>query len=107
MSDHIDGPRTIGDPPADVTDLFAFTSPQDPARTVVALDVFPGAGADAIFSNAIDHSIAIRRVSVAGTGDGARFQASGSDLARFSCRFGVLERGGQGAAPVQRGTCTL
>jgi len=26
MSDHVDGPRSIGDPPADVTDLFAFTT---------------------------------------------------------------------------------
>jgi hypothetical protein len=84
MSDHIDGPRQIGDPVADVTDLFAFTSPENPARTVVALDVFPGAGAAAIFSNAVDHSIAIRRVSVAGMGDAAKFQAGDRDLARSS-----------------------
>ena len=30
MSDHIDGPRQIGDPSADLTDLFAFTSPENP-----------------------------------------------------------------------------
>src|SRR5215813_7127290 len=107
MSDHIDGPRQIGDPVADITDLFAFTSPESPARTVVALDVFPGAGAEAIFSNALDHSIAIRRVTVAGMGDAARFQASDQELVRFSCRFGTLERSGPGAKPVQRGTCTL
>ena len=107
MSDHIDGPRQIGDPVADVTDLFAFASPENPARTVVALDVFPGAGAEAIFSNVLDHSIAIRRVTVAGTGDAAKFQASDQDLVRFSCRFGVLERGGPRAKPFQRGTCTL
>jgi hypothetical protein len=107
MSDHIDGPRQIGDPVADVTDLFAFTSPENPARTVVALDVFPGAGAEAIFSNALDHSIAIRRVTVAGMGDAAKFQAADRDLARFSCRFGALERTGAGGKPQQRGTCTL
>jgi Polyketide cyclase / dehydrase and lipid transport/Domain of unknown function (DUF4331) len=106
MSDHIDGPRSIGDPVADITDLFAFTSPENPARTVVALNVFPGAGAEAIFSNALEHSIAIRRVTVAGTGEGAKFQASDQET-RFSCRFGVLERGGPDAKPVQRGTCTL
>ena len=44
MSDHVDGPRSIGDPPADVTDLFAFTSPENPARTVLAMCVFPSAG---------------------------------------------------------------
>ena len=30
MSDHVDGPRSIGEPAADLTDLFAFTSPEDP-----------------------------------------------------------------------------
>ena len=30
MSDHVDGPRSIGDPTADLTDLFAFTSPENP-----------------------------------------------------------------------------
>jgi hypothetical protein len=106
MSDHIDGPRQIGDPVADVTDLFAFTSPENPARTVVALDVFPGAGAEAIFSNALDHSIAIRRVTIAGTGDAAKFQTADQEV-RFSCRFGALERSGPGSNPIQRGTFKL
>jgi len=35
MSDHVDGPRSIGDPSADLTDLLAFTSPEDSARTVL------------------------------------------------------------------------
>jgi hypothetical protein len=33
MSDHVDGPRSIGDPAADLTDLFAFTNPENPQRT--------------------------------------------------------------------------
>ena len=63
MSDHVDGPRSIGEPAADVTDLFAFTSPANPVRTVLAMCVFPSAGEDAIFSNAIDYSLVVRRVS--------------------------------------------
>ena len=47
MSDHVDGPRSIGEPAADVTDLFAFTSRENPARTVLAMCVFPSAGEDA------------------------------------------------------------
>ena len=54
MSDHVDGPRSVGEPAADVTDLFAFTSPEDPARTVLAMCVFPSAGENAVFSNVID-----------------------------------------------------
>ena len=41
MSDHVDGPRSIGDPAADLSDLFAFISPGDAGRTVVAANVFP------------------------------------------------------------------
>ena len=105
MSDHVDGPRSIGEPPGDVTDLFAFTSPENPARTVLALCVFPSAGESAIFSNVVDHSIAIRRVSVAGVGNAAKFQPA-EDEVRFSFRFELLERDVAGNV-IQRGSCTL
>ena len=106
MSDHIDGPRQIGDPSADLTDLFAFTSPENSARTVLAANVFPTCGADAIFSNAIDHSIVVRRAKVAGVGDATKFETSDPEI-RFTCRFGTLERGAADQKPLQRGTCAL
>ena len=84
MSDHIDGPRQIGDPSADLTDLFAFTSPENPARTVLAANVFPTCGVDAIFSNAINHSIVVRRAKVAGIGEATKFETSDPEI-RFSC----------------------
>ena len=92
MSDHIDGPRQIGDPSADLTDLFAFTSPENPSRTVLAANVFPTCGADAIFSNAINHSIVVRRAKVAGIGDATKFETTDPEI-RFTCRFDALERG--------------
>jgi polyketide cyclase/dehydrase/lipid transport protein/uncharacterized protein DUF4331 len=106
MSDHIDGPRQIGDPSADLTDLFAFTSPENPARTVLAANVFPTCGVDAIFSNAVDHSIVVRRARVAGVGDSTKFETSDPEI-RFTCRFDALDRGGSGQKPIQRGICTL
>src|SRR6478672_8776782 len=106
MSDHIDGPRQMGEPAADLSDLFAFTSPANPARTVLAACVFPSAGASAMFSNAVDYSFAIRRVTVAGLGDTAKFQPEEPEI-RFSCRFDNLKRGAPGANPVQGGTCIL
>ena len=106
MSDHIDGPRQIGDPSADLTDLFAFTSPENPSRTVLAANVFPTCGVDAIFSNAINHSIVVRRAKVAGVGDATKFETADPEI-RFSCRFDGLERGAADGKPVQRGTCTM
>src|ERR1700730_8574999 len=105
MSDHIDGPRQISDPSADLTDLFAFTSPENPARTVLAANVFPTCGVDAVFSNAINHSIVVRRAKVAGLGDATKFETSDPEI-RFSFRFDVLERGAN-QKPVQRGACIL
>jgi Polyketide cyclase / dehydrase and lipid transport/Domain of unknown function (DUF4331) len=105
MSDHVDGPRSIGEPAADVTDLFAFTSPENPARTVLAMCVFPSAGEEAIFSNVIDYAIAVRRVIVAGVGNAAKFQPADEEI-RFSFRFDVLRRDAAGKA-IQHGVCTL
>src|SRR4030095_10375996 len=102
MSDHVDGPRSIGEPAADLTDLFVFTSPENPA---LAACVFPSAAEDAIFSNIINYSIAVRRVTVAGVGSAAKFQAADDEI-RFSFRFEVLKRDAAGKA-IQRGVCTL
>lgn len=105
MSDHVDGPRSIGEPAADLTDLFAFTSPENPTRTVLAACVFPAAGESAVFSNVIDYSIAVRRVTVAGIGHAARFQPAGAEI-RFTFRFDTLQRDSTGRV-IQRGVCTL
>ena len=106
MSDHVDGPRSIGDPSIDLSDLFAFTSPEDASRTVLAANVFPSAGVSAMFSNVVNHSIVVRHISVAGLGNAAKF-TPGDQEYRFNCKFSALERGPNGATPIQRGTCTL
>jgi len=105
MSDHVDGPRSIGEPAADVTDLFAFASPENSARTVLAMCVFPSAGENSIFSNVIDHAIVVRRVIVAGVGNAAKFQPADEEI-RFRFRFEVLKRDAAGNV-IQSGVCTL
>jgi Polyketide cyclase / dehydrase and lipid transport/Domain of unknown function (DUF4331) len=106
MADHIDGPRSIGDPSIDLSDLFAFTSQENPSRTVLAANVFPSAGASALFSNVVNHSIVVRRVSVAGLGNAAAFKVAEDEI-RFSCQFDPLEHASGGVSPIQRGSCTL
>jgi hypothetical protein len=61
-SDHIDGPRTTADPTADLTDLFAFRSPEHTDRTVLVANIFAFAGDSAFFSNAVNYTIAMRPV---------------------------------------------
>src|SRR5271165_2103642 len=106
MSDHVDGPRSIGDPAADLSDLFAFTSTENAGRTVLVADVFPSAGASALFSNAVNHSLVVRRLTVAGLGEAAKFKPGEQEF-RFTCRFGTLEPGRDAATPVQHCTCTF
>jgi hypothetical protein len=106
MSDHVDGPRSIGDPSIDLTDLFAFTSPADPSRTVLVANVFPSAGVSAMFSNVVNHSIVVRRMTVAGLGEAAKFKPDDQEY-RFNCKFSALERGSGGSKPIQRATCTF
>jgi hypothetical protein len=106
MSDHVDGPRSIGDPSIDLTDLFAFTSPADPSRTVVIANVFPSAGVSAMFSNVVNHSIVVRRMTVAGLGEAAKFRPDDQEY-RFNCKFSALERGANGSKPTQKGSCTF
>ena len=90
MSDHVDGPRSIGDPSADLTDLFAFTSPENPGAHGAGGERLSLGGRSAVFSNAINHSIVVRRASVAGLGDAAKFQTGDPEI-RFSVRFDPLE----------------
>ena len=106
MSDHIDGPRQAADPSIDVADLYAFTKPTDARRTVLIADVFPFAGETALFSNAVNYSIVMRRVRVAGTGDAASFKAGSAEI-RFTFRFEVLKPGPNVERPRQTGACLL
>ena len=62
-SDHLDGPRTTADRQADITDAFAFTSPENPAHVVLAMTVTPFASASSTFSNQVDYVFRVRRVT--------------------------------------------
>ena len=41
MSDHISGPRALADPIADITDVYAFPSPERPGRLVLVMNTLP------------------------------------------------------------------
>ncbi len=62
-SDHLDGPRVTADPASDITDVFAFTSPEDTSHAVFAMALTPYASASARFSSGVDYVFRIRRVT--------------------------------------------
>jgi hypothetical protein len=61
-SDHLDGPRVTADPAADVTDVFAFTSPEDPSRVVLIMAVTPYATDASTFSSLVNYAFRVERV---------------------------------------------
>jgi Domain of unknown function (DUF4331) len=64
-ADHVDGPRATIDPAADITDIYAFMSP-DPAASghlVLIMSVAPLASAMTQFSDKVDYVFRIRKVT--------------------------------------------
>jgi Domain of unknown function (DUF4331) len=61
-SDHLDGPRTTADPQADITDVFAFTSPEDPSKVVLAMALTPYASGTSTFSGEVDYAFRVQVV---------------------------------------------
>ena len=48
MSDHISGPRALADPIADITDVYAFPSPERPGQLVLVVNTLPFAPPSAL-----------------------------------------------------------
>jgi hypothetical protein len=66
MSDHFSGPAVMGDPAVDLTDFYAFCSPQRPGNVVLIMDVFPMASPQALFSDVVTYRFRMRPVTRAG-----------------------------------------
>jgi hypothetical protein len=62
-SDHLDSPRAVADPQSDITDVFAFTSPESPGHVVLAMAVTPFASSVAPFSTRVDYVFRVRLVA--------------------------------------------
>ena len=66
MSDHFSGPAVINDPSVDITDFYAFPSPERPGNLVLIMDVFPMATAQARFSDVVTHRFRLRPLTRSG-----------------------------------------
>ena len=104
MSDHISGPRAIADPVTDITDVFAFPSPESPRHLVLIMNVFPYAGPSAVFSDAVTYRLRVRSVSIA---PNRRAFTVGTDECTFDCAFDVPASPTSGGPQVQQGRCTM
>ncbi len=103
MSDHFSGPRVLADPVVDITDIFAFPSPERSRDLVLIMNVFPMAGPSAFFSDAVIHRFRIRSATVPAAGGGFTV---GADEFTFDVTFEVPVTEDRSARLVQAGRCT-
>ena len=64
MSDHFSGPAVMGDPAVDITDFYAFPSPERPGNLVLIMNVFPMATSQSFFSNVLTHRFRLRPLTL-------------------------------------------
>ena len=60
MSDHISGPRALADPIADITDVYAFPSPETADRLVLVMNTLPMARPADLFSEGLLYRFRLR-----------------------------------------------
>jgi hypothetical protein len=70
MSDHISGPRALADPIADITDVYAFPSPERPQHLVLVMNTLPFAQPADLFSDGLIYRFRLRRLTAATTHGG-------------------------------------
>lgn len=60
MSDHISGPRALAEPIADITDVYAFPSPERPGCLALVMNTLPFAPAAGRFSDGLVYRFRLR-----------------------------------------------
>jgi uncharacterized protein DUF4331 len=101
MSDHISGPRALAEPIADITDVYAFPSPETPGNLVLVLNTLPFAPPDGRFSDGLIYRFRLRALTPAGGPAGAAPFRSGDEEFVVDCVFSDQDP----AAGQQTGVC--
>ena len=68
MSDDFSGPAVMGDPSVDITDFYAFPSPERPGNLVLIMNVFPMATSQSFFSDVVTYRFRLRPLTRSGGG---------------------------------------
>src|SRR5215216_4775478 len=102
MSDHISGPRALAEPIADITDVYAFPSPEQPGHLVLVLNTLPFAQPSDCFSDGLVYRLRLRPLSP--SKGRVPFAVADREFV-FDCVFSPAVDS-RGRAVDQEGTCT-
>jgi hypothetical protein len=104
MSDHISGPRALANPVADITDVYAFPSPEQADRLVLVLNTLPMAKLSDLFSEGLLYRFRLRPLNWP-PADGHGWQFVPADVEYvLDCVFSAPDPAAD--VPGQVGTCT-
>src|SRR3954451_11525536 len=105
MSDHISGPRALADPIADITDVYAFPSPEQADRLVLVMNTLPMARPTDLFSEGLLYRFRLRPLDRPTTDTHAWTFLPTAQEYVVDCVFSAPD---PSAGPTgQEGTCTL
>ena len=90
MSDHISGPRALADPIADITDVYAFPSPERPGHLVLVMNTLPFAKPSDLLSDGLVYRFRLRPLTPSEPGEPAPFAAQDEE---FVLRLRLLAPG--------------
>jgi hypothetical protein len=105
MSDHISGPRALADPIADITDVYAFPSPERPGHLVLVMNTLPFAEPTDAFSDGLIYRFRVRPLVSSTTTDAVPFVVGVPELV-FDCVFSAPVRADAGQRVEQDVACT-
>jgi Domain of unknown function (DUF4331) len=103
VSHHLSGPRAVAEPVADITDLYAFPSPERAGHVVLVLNTLPFASPDARFSDALIYRFRLRPLTRNAVDAAAPFEPQPEEHV-VDCVFSTPEDGATGPQQI---TCTL
>src|SRR5829696_8251178 len=105
MSDHISGPRALADPIADITDVYAFPSPERPGHLVLVMNTLPFAKRYDRLSDGLVYRFRLRSLAPNAPGAPAPFAAEDEELV-LDCVFSPPLSDGGARHAEQEGSCT-
>jgi len=106
MSDHISGPRALADPIGDITDVYAYPSPDRPDAHVQDMNTLPMARPEAVFSEGLLYRFRLRPLTPPTSGGEWRFLPGRTEVV-LDCVFDTPDLGSTsgGQASGQQGSC--
>ena len=104
MSDHISGPRALADPIADITDVYAFPSPERPGHLVLVMNTLPFAKPSDALSEGLIYRFRLRPLTRGRRGRCRAVRRRRAEFV-FDCVFSAPHAGGDERVE-QEGTCT-